>query len=113
MSESTERVELYVFDDIDNQEIDLQEIDGRLGSSEVSGSVLEHEETISYGSHKVRTITTITLSDINQVNRFRYKTESSKPDGLCIILRKDENDFVLTSTDQNVTDLFRSITEDL
>lgn len=113
MSKSIERVELYVFDDIDKQEINLQEIDGQVGSAEVSGSVVEHEETTSYGSHKVRTITTITLSDIRQENRFRYTTESSKPDGLGIILRKDENDFVLTSTNQNVTDLFQSITEEL
>jgi hypothetical protein len=102
-------VELYIFRDIDSRDINLQELDGEVGSIQIKSSILEHTKIISKKDHKIRNITQIMLKEVNTMKRFRYATENSKPDGLGIILRSTENDFVFTSTNQDLSDIYNNI----
>ena len=106
-------VEMYVFDDIDSREIDLQEIDGKFGDLQVNGSILEHTKIEENEDYKVRTVSQIMLRKVSTTKRFRYTTRSSKPDGLGIILRSENHDFVFTSTNQEMSDIDKEIKNSL
>lgn len=111
MSDGTKvtNVEMYVFDDIDSREIDLQEIDGTFGDLQVNGSILEHTQIDKNGDYQVRSVSQIMLRKASTAKRFRYATESSKPDGLGVILRSENHDFVFTSTNQEMSDIHKEI----
>lgn len=102
-------VEMYVFDNIDNREIDLQEISGTLGDLQVNGSVLEHIQIEKNGDYKVRSVSQIMLRKSSTAKRFRYATENSRADGLGVILRSENHDFVFTSTNQEMSDIHKQI----
>lgn len=107
--EKVKKVELYIFDDIDSREIQLQDIDGDIGVVSVTGSVVKHRVYDDKGDHKVMTETSINLSNVSQAKRFRYATDDSKPDGIGIIMRGENNDFVFTSTQQKLSNIYKEI----
>ena len=113
MSETTKisDVEMYVFDDIDSRDIDLQEITGIFGEIQVKGSVLEHVRIENKGDYKIREKSQIMLRKSSEAKRFRYATDNSKPDGLGIIIRGDKHDFVFTSTNQNLSEVHKDVLE--
>lgn len=103
------KVEMYIFDNIDNREIDLQEIDGVFGQVEVKSSILEHKKVDSNRDYKQKNITQVMMKEVDEAKRFRYATENSKPDGLGIILRSSEHDFVFTSINQDLSQVYKEI----
>lgn len=107
--EKVKKVEMYIFDDIDSRDIQLQDIDGDVGEIEVLGTMVKHRVYDSRDGYKVMTETSVNLGGISQSTRFRYATDNSKPDGIGILLRGESNDFVFTSLEQDLSMIYDEI----
>lgn len=111
--QKVKQVELYIFDDIDSRDIQLQDIDGEVGEIEVLGSVVKHRVYENNDDFKVMTETSINLKRVSNSTRFRYATEDNKSDGIGIILRADSTDFVFTSLEQDLSLIYDEIDSEL
>jgi len=111
--QKVKKVEMYIFDDIDGGDIQLQDIEGEVGIIEVLGTMVKHKVYEDKVGHKVTTETSISLSSVSQLTRFRYATDNSKPDGIGILLRGDRKDFVFTSLEQELSKIYNEIESQL
>lgn len=106
--------ELYIFDDIDEKDIQLQNVKGDMGHVSIKGSILEHTQIVDdVKDYKINKKVQISLSRVDQSKRFRYATDDSKPDGIGILLRCSENDFVITSINQDLGSFYHSIESEI